>query len=318
MNKLECSQNAAEIHKKVRSDLNSFVKPGVKLIDICNLIEDKVKLYSSKYGNQVNNSIAFPTGISINNVAAHWTPSLNDTRILKETDICKIDFGVHLNGWIIDSAFTVNYQSKYEPLLDASKEAVKAMINHMGVDTCISELGTISEEIVKSYEIEDKGILKPILPIDNLTGHSIDRWNIHSGKFIPNIKNNNNQRISEDEFYAIEVFTSNGLGTTKLDMPSNHFMLKETYLKPKFKFKRTNNLLNLIKNNFSTLAFCPRFIEKIDNTNYNVCLQELFNNQIINSYPPLIDIEGSKTAQFEHTIYINEDKKIILSKGNDY
>ena len=100
MNKLECSQNAAEIHKKVRSDLNSFVKPGVKLIDICNLIEDKVKLYSSKYGNQVNNSIAFPTGISINNVAAHWTPSLNDTRILKETDICKIDFGVHLNGWL--------------------------------------------------------------------------------------------------------------------------------------------------------------------------------------------------------------------------
>ena len=318
MNKLEKAENAAEIHKKVRKDLCDFIKPGVKLIDICNLIEDKIGIYSKQYGSQINNGIAFPTGISLNNVAAHWTPGLNDNKILKETDICKIDFGVHIDGWIIDSAFTINYQEKYDPLLKASKEAVNAMINHMGIDTCISELGEISEEIVKSYEIEENGVLKPILPIDNLTGHSIDRWNIHSGKFIPNIKNNNIQRIAEDEFYAIEVFTSNGLGTTKMEMPSNHFMLKESYNKPKFKFKRTNDLLNLIKKNFSTLAFCPRFIEKIDKKNYNICLNELFNNQIINSYPPLVDVKNSMTAQFEHTIYINNDRKIILSKDDDY
>ena len=128
MNKLESCQKAAEIHKKVRKDLHEFVKPGVKLIDICKLIESKVKNLSQEYGNQVNNGIAFPTGISINNVAAHWTPALNDTKVLKETDICKIDFGTHINGWIIDSAFTVNYQESYNPLLDASKEAVSNVI----------------------------------------------------------------------------------------------------------------------------------------------------------------------------------------------
>ena len=319
MNKLESCQKAAEIHKKVRKDLHEFVKPGVKLIDICKLIESKVKNLSQEYGNQVNNGVAFPTGISINNVAAHWTPSLNDTKVLKETDICKIDFGTHINGWIIDSAFTVNYQSEYNPLLDASKEAVNNVIKNMGCDMLISELSQIAEETVKSYEVEINGKILPILPIDNLTGHSIDQWNIHSGKYVPSVKNNSNLRIDGDEFFAIEVFTSTGNGTTHMELPSNHFMLKQNYNNSKFKFKRTKQCLDIIKKNFNTLAFCPRFLEQIDpKTNYNMCLNELINNQIINSYPPLVDKPGSMTAQFEHTIYISDEKKIVLSKGDDY
>ena len=168
--------------------------------------------------------------------------------------------------------------------------------------------------------------MKQILPIDNLTGHSIDQWNIHSGKFVPSVKHDSSQRIDGDEFFAIEVFTTTGSGTTKLEMPSNHFMLKPNYKNSKFKYKRTNKCLNLIEQNFHPggnnpapgLAFCPRFLEKIDGINYNMCYNELFNKEIINSYPPLVDIPGSKVAQFEHTVYINEDKKIVLSHGDDY
>lgn len=319
MDKIECCQQAANIHIDIRKELKEFIKPGVKLVDICSLIENKIKKDTSKFGNQINNGIAFPTGISINEVAAHWTPSLNDTKILKETDICKIDYGVHINGWIIDSAFTVNYQEKYNPLLDASKDAVNQVIKNMGCDMLISELSEIAEETVKSYEIEIDGVMKPILPINNLTGHSIDRWNIHSGKFIPSVKHNSNIRIEGDEFFAVEVFTSTGNGTTTMQLPSNHFMLNQNYKKyNRFKFKRTNKLLNLIEKNFKTLAFCPRFIEKIDKTNYNMCFDELINTRTINSYPPLVDIPNCMTAQFEHTIYISEDKKLILSKGEDY
>ena len=96
----------------------------------------------------------------------------------------------------------------------------------MGVDSCVSELGEISEEVVRSYEIEDNGVMIPIKPIDNLYGHSINRWNIHSGKFIPGSKNNLPYRLSENEYYAIEIFPSTGNGTTKLDGESSHFMLK--------------------------------------------------------------------------------------------
>ena len=319
MDKLECIQKAGSIHKRVRKDLKNIIKPGIKLIDIANFIEGKVSEYTSEFGKQVNNGIAFPTGISINNIAAHWTPPHNDETVLKKNDICKIDFGVHLNGWIIDSAFTINSRPEYDNLLLASKDAVDNMIKNIGCDMAISELGNIAEEIVNSYEIEEKGHLKKIKSIDNLTGHSIDQWNIHSGKYVFNVKNDNQQRIVGDEFFAIEVFTTTGSGTTKMKDYSNHYMLKKDYKKTNFKFKRTYECLDFIEKNFKTLAFCPRHIYNINNKKkYDMCLNELFNSKILNSYPPLYDIEGSHVAQFEHTVYISESKKMVLSKSDDY
>jgi len=319
MDKLECVQKAGTIHKKVRNELKNILKPGIKLVDIANFIESKVSEYTCEFGQQVHNGVAFPTGISINNIAAHWTPGPNDKTVLEKDDICKIDFGVHINGWIIDSAFTINSRPEYDNLLLASKDAVDNMIKSIGCDMAISELGDIAEEIVNSYEIEEKGHLKKIKPIDNLTGHSIDQWNIHSGKYVFNIKNDNKQRIIGDEFFAIEVFTTTGSGTTKMKDYSNHYMLKKDYKKPKFKFKRTYECLDFIEKNFKTLAFCPRHIYNINKTKkYDMCLNELFNSEIINSYPPLYDIDGSYVAQFEHTVYVNESKKIVLSKSDDY
>lgn len=315
MEKLNNCRLAGNIHKKVEEDIKNFIKPGVKLIDICKLIENNIFKYSSQYGKQINNGIAFPTGIAINNIAAHWTPELNDKKILKESDVCKIDFGSHINGWIVDSAFSINLNNKYNSLLEASKEAVDNVIKNMGTDMLISELSIIAEEIVKSYELVEDGEIKDILPIENLTGHSIDQWNIHSGKMIPSVRNYSNQRIEGDEFFAVEVFTTTGNGVVYNEFPSNHFMLKKKYNRKKnFIFNDTEKCLKIIENNFKTLAFCTRFLEKLDKTiNYNLCLNELVNENIINSYPPFFDIPESKIAHFEHTVYINENQKEILS-----
>ena len=42
--------------------------------------------------------IAFPTGCSLNHCAAHWTPNAGDKTVLSYDDVCKIDFGTHING----------------------------------------------------------------------------------------------------------------------------------------------------------------------------------------------------------------------------
>ena len=148
--KLSKALKAAKIHKEVRIMLRDYLKPNIKLYDICSTIENKVRDLTIEYGHgeQINGGVAFPTGVSLNNIAAHWTPNLGDQTILKKNDICKIDFGVHYDGWIIDSAFTVTFDDKYNNLLQASKEAVNAVIKNMSVDSRISELGEISEEIV--------------------------------------------------------------------------------------------------------------------------------------------------------------------------
>ena len=191
MTNLENYKIAAEIHKNTQAYIKPLIKPNMTLLDICEKIESNIKKEYLKLDNnlhisnpQYNNCIAFPTGICLNNIAAHYTPTLNDTTILKSGDVCKIDFGVHYNGCIIDSAFTVNLNNTYNSLLDSSREAVDKVIKNIGVDVKFNELSCIAKEVVESYEIEINGDTKPIKPIDNITGHNILPWKIHGGKLL--------------------------------------------------------------------------------------------------------------------------------------
>ena len=301
---------AASIHKKIRHELDSFVEENRSLVDICSFIETKIKHYSDK--NEINNGIAFPVGLSLNSIAAHSTPIGNTDIYLKKSDVLKIDFGVHVGGSIIDSAFTWTGDNTYRPLLDASREAVDAVIKHIGVGTTISEIGSISEEIVVSYEIEEKGVLKPIKPIENLCGHSILPWKIHGGKFIQNVRNSDSTRIEENDVLAIEVFTSTGNGTTVLGAPNTHFMLADS-TRPVS--RRSEELLSTIKEKFRTLAFTQRYIAPHTPVKfYDVCLEELYQKGHLSRHPPLIETDRQcKTAQFEHTIFVYENRTINLS-----
>ena len=315
---------AGEIHKKVKHYIMPYLQPNIKLIDICNLIETKISDEISNCVNtpQINNGIAFPTGISVNNVAAHYTPHFKETTVLKLNDVIKIDYGVHIDGHIIDSAFTINLNEEYNEILDASREAVNGIIKNIGVDSRFGDLSAISQEIVESYEFEGKSLKV----IDNLAGHNIKPWLIHGGKLLygkPQDNESDNLRVEEEDIMAIEIFVSNGNGTTVLDTDVknySHYMLKETIPNnkiPLFQNRKTNELSNIIQNKFRTLPFCPRFIDNIQNkrTYYNNNLQELFRYGYLNSYPPLIETKvDCKIAQFEHTIYISENKKIIFTQ----
>ena len=321
MDSIEKYINAGEIHQKVREYIQSYIQPGIKYTTICNLIESKISDEINKIApNQLNNGIAFPTGISVNNVAAHFTPSYIDEHIIKSDDVIKIDYGVHIDGCIIDSAFTINLNEEYNDILKASDDAVNTIIKNIGVDSRFKELSVLSQEVVESYEHDGKSLKV----IDNLAGHNILPWKIHGGKLLHGKPTNNiiydDLRVEEDDVMAIEVFVSNGNGTTVLDddyRNYSHYMLKDDMVNiPLFKNKKTNELSNIITKTFKTLAFCPRFIDNITqkNTNYLNNLQELFTNGYLNSYPPLLETDReSKVAQFEHTMYIGETKKIIFS-----
>jgi len=320
MDSLTKYKQAGDIHKKVRKYIQPLIQPGIKYTTICNLIESKISEEINKISpNQLNNGIAFPTGISVNNVAAHFTPSYLDERIIKSDDVIKIDYGVHIDGCIIDSAFTINLNDEYNSILKASNEAVNTIINNIGVDSRFKELSTLSEEIVESYEYNNS----PLKVIDNLAGHNILPWKIHGGKLLHGKPTNNliydDLKVACDDIMAIEVFVSNGSGTTILDNDYknySHYMLKYDKKIPLFQNKKTNDISQLIYNKFKTLAFCPRFIDNVtkNHTDYFHNLQELFANGYLNSYPPLLEKDSQcKVTQFEQTIYIGENKKIIFS-----
>ena len=311
-------EKGAYIHKEVRKYLYKFLKPNIKLLDIAKIIETKTKELSIN-DNTINYGIGFPSSLSLNECAAHYHPLSNDETIVTKNDILKIDFGIEINGWIIDSAFTITFDNKYDNLLKAVKESTEVGIKNAGIDVNINDWAGLIQETMESYEIELNNNNYQIKPIFNLGGHNILKEKIHGEIFLPSVKNiiSNSNKFKEG-VYAIETFGSTG----------NNFAIENANNTTLYMVNNNNNNNNLenddkllydkIISNFKTIPFTDRYIETYNINNYKKCINNLCNNNIIKSYPPLYVNQDAYTAQYEHTIYINNYRKIIFSQNIDY
>ena len=317
-----------KIHNKIGKYIKEIIKPEMKLYDLALNIENKIKEEVKYNSNEpLKSGIGFPTGLSINNCAAHWTPKVNCNRILNKNDVIKIDYGIHINGSIIDSAFTYSFDEKYNNLLEASKSSTALAIQLARPDMLLSEIGREIEENMCSYEIELDNEIHKIKPVRTLCGHEINKYMIHGNKIIPNIHMKDyDKRIEEEEFFAVETFATTGNGLTyEDDNDCSHFMINyKKDIKKMEIMSNSKSFYKLINKYYSTLAFCDRWLynksvgtNKLDNNKINKFINNLEKTDVIKKYPPIYDYnKKSYIAQFEETIYINEKKTEILSKLN--
>jgi len=322
----------AQIHKKIGSEIREFIKlnnkndsnntsPSLSLQTIASNIETKIKDYTQFDPlNPISRGIAFPVGLSLNNCAAHYTPNSTDHEVLLgKSDILKIDYGVHYNGTIIDSAFTISIDSKYDEFIDISRKLTQYAVSLCGPDVILGEMGASIEEYVKSKEIVIDNKTLTLRTMSDLSGHMIRPYEIHAGVAVPNIKIFYSVRMKANEFYAIEPFITSGEGKSILKEPNSHYMKNSNFdnnnLNKKIKFtKSENDLIDFIKINYSTLPFCEKWISSHNLSPY---LDNLVSKKYLNSYPPIYDIKDSIISQFEHTVYVKENGFINLTK-NDY
>jgi len=312
----------ANIHKETSTYLRSIVKPGISLQNIAVLTENKIKeLTKFDINLPIERGIGFPIGVSVNNCAAHYTPNFGeDDIILSENDIIKIDYGVHFKGTIIDSAFTLHFNPKYDEFINISKDITNYGVSLCGPDVVLGDIGRDIEEYIKSKEIEIDNKIYQLKIMRDLTGHMIANYKIHAGKAVPNIAINYPVRMKEFEFYAIEPFITTGNGNSFTKKPNSHFMLNE--IKPRIISnleQDEKNLFNIINSNYYTLPFCQRWLYELNkNLNYDHILEKLEKKKVINSYPPLYDIDNSIISQFEHTIFVKQNGIINLTKNDFY
>lgn len=311
-------REASEVHRQVRQHMQRVIKPGIRLIDMCEQLEDlNRKLVNARDGN-LSRGIAFPTGCSLNNVAAHYTPNKGDNTVLRHDDVMKVDFGTQINGRIIDCAWTVHFNPRYDPLVGAVREATNAGIRTAGIDVRLCDIGEAVQEVMESYEVELNGTTYPVRPIRNLNGHKIGPYQIHAGKSVPIVKGGEQIKMEEGEFYAIETFGSTGKGYVIEDMECSHYMKDFNATHVSLRTQRSRSLLNTIDKNFGTLAFCRRYLDRLGEEKYLMGLKSLVDSGIVNPYPPLCDQKGCYTAQFEHTLVLRPTCKEVLSRGDDY
>ena len=321
-------RHASEVHRQVRHYAQSFIQPGIKLADMCERLENTNRLLVRENGLQAG--IGFPTGCSINHVAAHYTPNPGDETVLKYGDVMKIDFGTQIDGRIIDTAWTVAFDPQFDPLLEAVKAATNTGIRCAGIDVQMGEIGEAIQEVMESHEVEIDGKVHRIKCCRNLNGHSIGPYQIHYGKSVPIVKTSDTTRMEENEFYAIETFGSTGRGYVVEEGDCSHYMKVFDAPHVPLRLPKAKQLLGHLNKTFGTLAFCKRWLERPDGGShtanglcgkqetYNYALKNLCDVGLVCPYPPLVDVKGSYVAQYEHTLLLRPTCKEVLSRGDDY
>ncbi|KAI2850879.1 hypothetical protein CBS11350_1471 [Aspergillus niger] len=315
-------RQAAEVHRQVRQYAQKTIKPGQTLTEIAEGIEESVRALTGhqglEEGDNLKGGMGFPCGLSINHCAAHYTPNAGNKMVLQQGDVMKVDFGAHINGRIVDSAFTVAFDPVYDPLLAAVKDATNTGIREAGIDVRMSDIGAAIQEAMESYEVEIDGTMYPVKCIRNLNGHNIDQHIIHGGKSVPIVKGGDQTKMEEGEVFAIETFGSTGKGYVREDMETSHYALIPDHSQVPLRLSSAKNLLNVINKNFGTLPFCRRYLDRLGQDKYLLGLNNLVSSGIVQDYPPLCDIKGSYTAQYEHTIVLRPNVKEVISRGDDY
>jgi methionyl aminopeptidase len=297
MSILDSYKKAGQIAKQVKEFSKNLIKPNMPLVEIAEKIEAKIL--------ELGGEIAFPVNLSIDDVAAHYTPTLRDET--KANGLLKVDLGVHINGFICDIAFSLDLTSdkKYTELIKASEEALKEALEIVKKNkekTTLNEIGFIIRNA-----IEKKGFI----PIVNLSGHGLDQYDIHSGITIPNYNNESTKELGEGAF-AIEPFSTlkEGTGAIYDFNGGNIYHITNNTQQLRDNFAR--EVLQWIIENKQTLPFSQREVEKKFGTRALSALSNLKRAGAINEFSQLLEKSHKPISQAETSFIIYEGKVEVL------
>jgi len=284
---------AGSIAAQTRDYGESLCKPGIKLLDLAEAIERKII--------ELGGGIAFPVNLSLNSDAAHYTPHRNDATVLQAEDYLKIDVGVHVDGFIGDTAVTVRPAGKDE-LIKCSEQMLEEALKLFIPGEKIARVG----EIVEAIAIENG-----FRPIRNLTGHRVEQYSVHSPPAVMNIKNDSDYILKEGDVFGVEPFCTDGAGMVK-DSPQTliyGYMANRPIRSPEGR-----RILEMSKSKFNGLPFARRWIEReISPLKTNLILKQLAQIGALHLYPVLRESSDGMVSQSEHTIIVSE-KPIITTK----
>ena len=282
---LEAGRIAATALKEGAQD----IRVGVSYLELVESIEARVKDKGAE--------LAFPLNVSLNEDAAHDTASAGDSRIFSKGDVVKLDLGVQIDGYIADTATTVDLGNN-SLLIQASSEALEAAIRAVKPGATAGVLGTAIQS-----EIESRGYR----PIGNLTGHGLDRYVLHRSPTIPNIANMRGPVLEEGMVFAIEPFATTGSG--RVGEKTRKEIYSQISKKP-VRIPAARTILDTIEERHS-LPFARRWLpdRKLD-----IALPALVRSGILHAYPVLSDIPGALVSQHEHTVIVTAEGCVVTTR----
>ncbi len=287
---LESYKKAGKIAAEALVYGKEMIKPGAKMVEVCDAVEDKIV--------SLGGGIAFPAQISCNEIVAHYCPT-EECDIVFEDQVACLDVGVHVGGYIGDNAVTVDLSGKYSELVKASREALNAALKIIAPGVTLSEIGKTVQEVISSYDFA---------PVRNLSGHGLGKFDVHTKPSIPNFDTGDDTALVEGTVIAIEPFASAGQGVVSEGSSNSLFMLTaDRSVRNTF----TRQVLKEIQG-YNGLPFTTRWLtRKFGAAKTRFALKELNNNNMLREFPPLVDT--GLVSQAENTVYVCE-KPVVLTK----
>ncbi len=288
---------AGDIAKRVKKEARQQVKAGVKLVELCKEIEDRIR--------QLGGLPAFPCNIGLDEVAAHFTPPPGFEGEIPQGSLVKIDLGVHVDGCIVDTAFTIPLSQGDREMVEAAEKSLEKASGVLRSSVKISQIGEAVESIVRS---------RGFRVIRNLTGHQIDRFNLHAGLSIPNLKTFSMEKLRRDMVVAIEPFVTLADGVGEVSEAGRVYIYRFKHFSLDYKGEFSSQVGRMLSS-FRTLPFCERWCSSLfknaDRNVFRMIIEDLGKNLV--SYPVLVERSGRKIAQAEDTFLILEDSAVNLT-----
>jgi len=288
-NELDNYIEAGRIAKTVLHKCAGEIKPGVGLADIFDMVLDEISSAGASH--------SFPPNISLNDCAAHDTASPAEERVFFEGDLVKLDIGTHIDGYIADTAVTVDL-GDHASLCEASRTALDAAIDIVAPEVVVSDIGTVVEKTITSFGYK---------PVINLTGHALARYSLHHGLSIPNTGRFGSAVLREDMVIAIEPFASTGsgmvheaprgeiyqvVGDSPVRSPAGRKIMKQAEQMHGLPFAR--RWLNVPK--------------------AELALPTLLRQGNLFLYHCLSDVPDCFVSQFEHTVIVTADGALVTTR----
>lgn len=285
---MEDWEKAGRIAAEVLDFGKRLVKAEVTLLEVAEKIDEKIISLGGKP--------AFPVNISINHIAAHYTPYPDDQTTFKENDLVKLDVGVHIEGAIGDTACTIDL-GDHKELVEASERALNEALKMFVPGTKIGEIGRVVQKTINEYNLT---------PIINLTGHQVEKYDLHAGITIPNYDNKDPHMLKEGEIFAVEPFATNGEGRVTEGKPSGIYKIATI---KQVRDPKIRKMIQFMAEEYHELPFAKRWIvKKFPNANFALTLLE--NQGIIQQYPQLPEKTKGLVSQAEHTVIVSEKPKV--------
>ena len=293
---LEVYRRGGHIVSELRKIVPTLVHEGGLVRELCERVEAEIVSLGAQP--------AFPCNVSINEVAAHYTSPWDDVSVLPRDSIVKVDFGVHIDGYINDSAVTVSLTPIYRSMIDVAEEALRAGIARIAHGVRFSDVGEQIERKITQYGCR---------PIQNLTGHKVERYTIHAGRSVPNISGPVPGRFETGDVYAIEPFVTLKEAAGRVEDSEQTFIYRAVRERG-VRSESAKKIVEHVRRTYKTLPFASRWLySSLGKTVVEGGFPEAVRAKCIAGYPVLVEASGRVVAQAEHTVIVKDNGCEVLT-----